>query len=79
MPKKFIVRSRLPLGSSKDARLYCRLLKSEVAEIAAAAAASGKTTSQWIREVLLRATQETEQSQAQSQRALHSFNEGFVD
>ena len=45
----------LPEGSSREARLFCRLLPSEVAEIEAAAKMVKKSKSDWIREVLLAA------------------------
>ncbi len=56
MPKKAkIGRPPLPEGAAKEGRLYCRLLPSEVAEIEAAARASNKTKSEWIRDVLMAA------------------------
>jgi hypothetical protein len=42
-------------GACREARLFCRLLKSEVAEIEAAARSAKKTKSDWIRETLLTA------------------------
>jgi len=53
--KKKPGRPPLPAGSSKESRLYCRLLKSEVDEIEVAAKRVGKTKSEWIREILLNA------------------------
>lgn len=56
MPKK---RKRgrppLPKGSSREARLICRLQESEVAEIEAAARKAGKSKSDWTRDTLLAA------------------------
>jgi predicted HicB family RNase H-like nuclease len=53
--KPKIGRPPLPDGASKEGRLYCRLLESEVAEIVAAARAAKKSKSEWIRDVLLAA------------------------
>lgn len=54
MPKKpRIGRPPLPEGAAKEGRLYCRLLQSEIAEIEVAARAAKKSTSEWIRGVLL--------------------------
>jgi hypothetical protein len=53
--KKKMGRPKLPKGSSREDRLYCRLLKSEVKEIEVAAKKSGKTKSEWIRDILLNA------------------------
>jgi hypothetical protein len=39
----------------KECRLYCRLLKTEVAEIEAAARAAQQSQSAWVRGVLLAA------------------------
>jgi hypothetical protein len=46
-------RPELPVGASKAARLFCRVLPSEVAEIEAAAKTAKKSKSEWIRETLL--------------------------
>jgi hypothetical protein len=46
-------RPPLPKGASRGARLFCRLLPSEVAEIETAARNAGKSKSEWIRETLL--------------------------
>lgn len=60
MPKKpKMGRPPLPEGASKEGRLYCRLLESEVAEIEAAARAAKKSKSEWIRETLLAAARGT--------------------
>jgi len=48
-------RPPLPKGASRGARLFCRLMPSEVAEIDAAAKAAEKSKSDWIRETLLAA------------------------
>lgn len=40
-------------GSARGARLFCRLLPSEVAEIELAAKAANRCKSEWIRETLL--------------------------
>jgi len=45
----------MPEGTTREGRLYCRVLDSEVAEIEAAAKAAKKPKSEWIREVLLAA------------------------
>jgi hypothetical protein len=55
LKKPKIGRPPLPDGASKEGRLYCRLLESEVAEIVAAARAAKKSKSEWIRDVLLAA------------------------
>jgi hypothetical protein len=55
-------RPPLPEGSSRGARLFCRLLASEVAEIEAAARTAKKSKSEWIREVLLAAARRTPKS-----------------
>jgi hypothetical protein len=52
-------RPPLPRGASKEARLFCRLLPSEVAEIETAAKAAKKSKSGWIRETLLSAARKT--------------------
>jgi hypothetical protein len=52
---QFFASTPLPEGSSREARLFCRLLPSEVAEIEAAAKMVKKSKSDWIREVLLAA------------------------
>ena len=46
-------RPPLPEGFSREARLFCRLLPSEVAEIEAAARTAKRPKSEWIRETLL--------------------------
>jgi hypothetical protein len=46
-------RPSLPAGASRAARLFCRLLPSEVAEIEAAARTAQKSKSEWIRDILL--------------------------
>jgi hypothetical protein len=48
-------RPPLPKGTSRAGRLYCRVSDAEVAEIEAAANASKKAKSAWIRGVLLAA------------------------
>jgi hypothetical protein len=48
-------RPPLPKGASRQGRLFCRLLASEVAEIDAAARAAKTPKSVWIRETLLAA------------------------
>jgi len=54
MPKKpKIGRPTLPEGASRQERLFCRLLASEVREIETAAEAANKSKSEWIRETLL--------------------------
>jgi len=53
--KKKRGRPPLPKSSVKEGRLYCRLLKSEVAEIELAAQRAKKTQSAFVREVLLAA------------------------
>jgi hypothetical protein len=53
--KKKRGRPPLPKGTSRAGRLYCRVSDAEVAEIEAAAKASKKATSAWIRGVLLAA------------------------
>lgn len=50
--KSKLGRPPLPEGSSREARLFCRLLPSEVAQIEAAAKSAKKSKSQWIRETL---------------------------
>jgi hypothetical protein len=56
MPQKpRIGRPPLPRGVSREGRLYCRVLESEIEEIEAAALREKKKTSVWIREVLLAA------------------------
>ena len=52
-------RPPLPKGASRRARLFCRLLASEVTEIESAARAAKKTNSEWIREALLAAARRT--------------------
>jgi uncharacterized protein (DUF1778 family) len=55
-PKKARMgRPPLPEGASKEGRLYCRLMESEVKEIESAARAANKSKSHWIRETLLSA------------------------
>lgn len=48
-------RPPLPEGASREGRLFCRLLLSEVEEIERAAKAAKKSKSDWIRETLLAA------------------------
>jgi len=48
-------RPPLPEGAAKEGRLYCRLLESEIAEIADAARTAQKSKSEWIRGALLAA------------------------
>jgi hypothetical protein len=48
-------RPPLPDGSSREARLFCRLLPSEVEEIESAAKTANKSKSEWIRQTLLAA------------------------
>ena len=51
-------RPPLPKGASREARLFCRLLPAEVAEIEAAVKTEKKSTSEWIRETLLAAARQ---------------------
>jgi hypothetical protein len=51
-------RPPLPKGAAKEGRLYCRVSDSETSEIEAAARAAKKSTSEWIREVLLAAARQ---------------------
>jgi hypothetical protein len=51
-------RPPLPEGDARGARLYCRLLPSEVDEIERAAQAAKKEKSTWIREALLTAARQ---------------------
>ena len=62
--KSKIGRPRLPMGSAREGRLYCRILESEIAEIGIAAREAGKTKSVWIREVLLAAARTTPEPEA---------------
>jgi hypothetical protein len=55
-------RPRLPEGHSREARLFCRLLQSEVAEIEKATRAAKRSKSEWIREVLLAAARRNPKS-----------------
>jgi hypothetical protein len=55
-------RPPLPKGSSRRARLFCRLLPSEGADIEAAARTAKKSKSEWTREVLLAAARRTPKS-----------------
>jgi hypothetical protein len=48
--------SMMDQDSSLEARPFCRLLKSEVIEIEAAARDSKQTTSEWVRKTLLEAS-----------------------
>jgi hypothetical protein len=57
--KSKLGRPPLPKGSSRRARLFCRLLASEVAEIEAAARTAEKSKSEWSRETLLTAARRT--------------------
>ena len=57
--KPKIGRPPLPEGASKEARLFCRLLQSEVEEIEKAAKAAQRTKSEWIRDTLLTAARRT--------------------
>ena len=52
-------RPPLPKGASRGARLFCRLLASEVTEVEAAARTAKKTKSQWIRQALLAAARQS--------------------
>jgi len=49
-------------GTAREGRLFCRLLKSELREIEAAAKRAGTTQSEWVRGVLLGAAKEGETS-----------------
>ena len=60
--KSKLGRPPLPKGSSRGARLFCRLLASEVAEIEAAARTAKRSKSEWIREALLAAARRTPKS-----------------
>jgi uncharacterized protein (DUF1778 family) len=51
-------RPPLPEGASREGRLFCRLLQSEVEEIERAAKAAKKSKSDWIREALLAAARQ---------------------
>ena len=51
--KRKIGRPPLPKGSARVARLYCRVLQSEVAEIESAVKTAKMQVSVWIREMLL--------------------------
>ena len=54
MPKKARTgRPPLAPGEGREARLFCRLLKTEIAEIDRAAKAAGQTRSEFIRFTLL--------------------------
>lgn len=46
-------RPPLPKGSSREGRLFCRLLASEITEIENAATVANQTKSEWIRNVLM--------------------------
>jgi uncharacterized protein (DUF1778 family) len=54
-PKPKRGRPPLPKGTSKGAKLVCRLLESELEEIGRAANAQGMTTSEFVRGVVLAA------------------------
>ena len=53
--KQRMGRPPLPKGASREGRLYCRMLESEIREIKTAAKKAKKPTSVWIRELLLAA------------------------
>lgn len=55
-------RPPLPKGASRGARLFCRLLPSEIAEIEAAAKNAKRSKSEWIRDTLLTAARRTSKS-----------------
>jgi hypothetical protein len=48
-------RPKLPKGSGKESRLFCRLIATEQAEIETAAREANQTKSEWIRDVLMAA------------------------
>jgi len=59
MPKKpRMGRPPLPKGSSREGRLYCRVLESEIEELENAARNAKKSKSEWIREALLAAARQ---------------------